>query len=207
MLTLGSCLDWALRLACSFTLRHDSQKSAAPAMEAMALCLLVWDALMQRAPAQVGNAPLPNVTQVLGGLVTAVDPIAFADTSAKIRASGVGGVIAATGALRCAVLPRTCPGNASMNHAQCEPCRPLLRSMGLGSGAHSDAPASLRVRRHRLQPLRGRLGAPGSAAGGRGHRDPAAAHHCRAIRGSAGRCGCALRSCSSRPHLPDCTTV
>ena len=65
----------------------------------MAPLLLCWDVLTATANLQVGNAPLPNVTQVLGGLVTLVDPIAFADTSAKIRASGVGAVIAATGAL------------------------------------------------------------------------------------------------------------
>ena len=41
-------------------------------------------------------APL-NVTQFFDGLVTIVDPAAFSDTSAKIRASVVGSVIAATG--------------------------------------------------------------------------------------------------------------
>ena len=41
-------------------------------------------------------APL-NVTQFFDGLVTIVDPALFSDTSAKIRASVVGSVIAATG--------------------------------------------------------------------------------------------------------------
>ena len=50
------------------------------------------------AAVQVGNVAPLNVTQFFDGLVTIVDPAAFSDTSAKIRASVVGGVIAATGA-------------------------------------------------------------------------------------------------------------
>ncbi len=46
---------------------------------------------------QVGNVAPLNVTQFFDGLVTIVDPAAFSDTSAKIRASVVGSVIAATG--------------------------------------------------------------------------------------------------------------
>ena len=43
--------------------------------------------------------PPLNVTQFFDGLVTIVDPALFSDTSAKIRASVVGSVIAATGKL------------------------------------------------------------------------------------------------------------
>ena len=102
----------------------------------MALLLLCRDVLTATAKVQVGNAPLPNVTQVLGGLVTLVDPIAFADTSAKIRASGVASVIAATGALGC---PSHTWAMASMNDTRSEPCRSLLSFVGLRCGAHSDA--------------------------------------------------------------------
>jgi hypothetical protein len=46
---------------------------------------------------QVGNPPPGNITQFFDGLVTITDPQLFSDTSAKIRASIVGSVIAATG--------------------------------------------------------------------------------------------------------------
>ncbi len=52
------------------------------------------------AAVQVGNVAPLNVTQFFDGLVTIVDPAAFSDTSAKIRASVVGSVIAATGKFR-----------------------------------------------------------------------------------------------------------
>ena len=112
----------------------------------MAPRLLIWNELILMVTAQVGNAPLPNVTQVLGGLVTLVDPIAFADSSAKIRASGVASVIAATGALRC---PSHAWAGASMNDMQSETCCPLLTFMGLKRRCYSDALASHScVRRH-----------------------------------------------------------
>jgi hypothetical protein len=46
---------------------------------------------------QVGDVAPLNVTQFFDGLVTVADPALFSDTSAKVRASIVGSIIAATG--------------------------------------------------------------------------------------------------------------
>lgn len=45
----------------------------------------------------MGNPPPGNITQFFDGLVTITDPQLFSDNSAKIRASIIGSVIAATG--------------------------------------------------------------------------------------------------------------
>ena len=68
---------------------------------------------------QVGNVPPLDVTQFFNGLVTIVDPALFSDTSAKIRASVVGSVIAATGKLSIsASLCTELQANAFRNHSQ-----------------------------------------------------------------------------------------
>lgn len=73
------------------------------------------------AAVQVGNVAPLNVTQFFDGLVTIVDPAAFSDTSAKIRASVVGSVIAATGARPAAALGWLSRGSLDkQERKQCE---------------------------------------------------------------------------------------